>query len=394
MLSSSMMCLLFAAVHGYNLDITLIGHRGGHLQLMPELTPGSFSLGAQAGAAYLEPDLVLSKDGELVVLHDVELSKSTDVASHAEFANRSKTLSGIFWRGDPNNRTDTQPDWYPGDYIENITGYFVHDFTVAELKTLNRRSIAYPNDSIFNNVWTVMTFNESLELTNELSATMGREIGIIPETKYPEWYRSLGFEDIELKVLESLRAYGFVTFDAANSAYTAEFTSEGLPKAIVQSFAFESLLRLNALTNGGEVPAMFLLWTTDIDDAEGIPRSTMEWMLAFSQSFGCSQARVEHLVDARDEMDGLADFEIGVYTLEYNISQYVKWIDMGIDSVFTDDASTGRVTKQFLAELTDDDSELLASFIDCDGDGDANESGCAAVSAAMALLCAVISALF
>merc|ERR1712172_356750 len=80
---------------------------------------------------------------------------------------------------------------------------------------------------------------------------------------------------------------------------------------IVQSFAFESLLRLNALTNGGEVPAMFLLWTTDIDDAEGIPRSEMEWMLAFSQSFGCSQARVEHLVDARDEMEDLEDFEIG-----------------------------------------------------------------------------------
>lgn len=390
MLSPSMMILLFAAVHGYNLDITLIGHRGGHQQLMPELTPGSFSMGAQAGAAYLEPDLVLSKDGQLMVLHDVELSKSTDVASHSEFANRSKTLSGIFWRGDPNNRTDTQPDWYPGDYIENITGWFVHDFTVAELKTLTRRSSAFPDDSPFNGIWSIMTFNESLALTNNLSATLGREIGIIPETKYVEWYRSLGFENIELKVLESLRAYGFVSLDATDGAYEAEISSDGLPMVIVQSFAAESLQRFNALSNDGSVPTMYLLWTTDIDDAEGIERSTLEWILGFSHNVGCSQARVQHLVDARDEMEGLADFEIGVYTLEYNISQYVKWIDMGIDSVFTDDASTGRVTKQFLAELTDDDSELLASFINCDGD----ESGYAAVSAAMALLCAVISTLF
>merc|ERR1719445_1217093 len=194
MMLSMMLSALFAAAHAYNLDITLIGHRGGHLTLMPELTPGSFALGAQAGAAYLEPDLVLSKDGQLIVLHDVELSKSTDVASRAEYANRSRTISGIFWRGDPDNISEEQPDWYPGDYIENITGWFVHDFTVAELKTLNRRSIAYPEDSLFNDIWSVMTFNESLELTNQLSAQFGREIGIIPETKYPEWYRSLGFQ--------------------------------------------------------------------------------------------------------------------------------------------------------------------------------------------------------
>lgn len=345
-------------------------------------------MGAQAGADYLEPDLVFSKDGALVVLHEVELSHATDVASRPEFANRSRTITDIFWRGDPNNVTDGQPASINND-LEDITGWFVHDFTLSELKTLKRRSTEHPDDSPFNGLWSVMTFNESLELTNNLSATLGRDIGIIPETKYPEWYRSLGFERMELLMLESLRAYGFVHFDDADGFYKAELMADNKPAVIVQSFAAESLLRLNALANE-KVPAMYLLWTTDIDAEEGVERSTMEWILGFSHNIGCSQARVTHLVNARNEFDGLDDFEIGVYTLVDNVTEYVKWIDMGLDSIFTDDVSTGRVAKQMLTDLTEGD-ELLSSFGESESE---SASGQGAATATIVLFCAAVCALF
>ena len=166
---------LQSEIDGMNLDFSRLGHRGGVLGLVPENSAGSFALGAQAGADYLDPDLVISSDCHLVVLHDIELSRSTDIANHSEFANRSRTMTGIFWRGDPANYSEGQPASI-GNGVVNITGWFVHDFTVSELKTLRMRSSF--EESPFNNVWSIMTFNESLNLTNTLSATLGRSIDL------------------------------------------------------------------------------------------------------------------------------------------------------------------------------------------------------------------------
>ena len=92
----------------------VIGHRGAS-GYRPEHTLASWRLAIQMGADYVEPDLVSTQDGVLVARHENEISGTTDVADHEEFADRytTKTIDG-----------------------RQVSGWFTEDFTLAELKTL------------------------------------------------------------------------------------------------------------------------------------------------------------------------------------------------------------------------------------------------------------------
>nr|MCU0295836.1 hypothetical protein [Candidatus Nanopelagicales bacterium] len=94
----------------------VIGHRGAPVYAA-ESTLGSYTRAADLGADLLEGDLVMSKDGRLVVCHDIELSRVTDIASRPEFAGRQgvRNFNGV-------------------DY----TGFWVDDFDLAELQTLRK----------------------------------------------------------------------------------------------------------------------------------------------------------------------------------------------------------------------------------------------------------------
>src|SRR3546814_8597886 len=97
----------------------IIAHRGASGE-RPEHTLAAYERAIDQGADYIEPDLVLTGDGVLVARHENEISGTTDVADHPEFAARrtSKTIDG-------------QP----------VTGWFTEDFTLAELRTLRAREI-------------------------------------------------------------------------------------------------------------------------------------------------------------------------------------------------------------------------------------------------------------
>src|SRR5687767_15251122 len=88
----------------------VIGHRGAS-GYRPEHTLAAYELAARMGADYVEPDLVVTKDGELVARHENEIGGTTDVAAHPEFAARKATKV-----------IDGAP----------ITGWFTEDFTLAE----------------------------------------------------------------------------------------------------------------------------------------------------------------------------------------------------------------------------------------------------------------------
>ena len=92
----------------------IIAHRGAS-GYYPEHTIGAYSLAIDMGADYIEPDLVFTKDGHLICRHENEISQTTDVANHPEFALRKtkKTIDG-----------------------QTIEGWFTEDFTLAEIKTL------------------------------------------------------------------------------------------------------------------------------------------------------------------------------------------------------------------------------------------------------------------
>jgi len=153
----------------------VIGHRGA-AGWRPEHTAAAYTYGARTGADWIEPDLVPTKDHVLVVRHENEISQTTDVASHPEFAAR---------------RTTKTVDGNP------VTGWFTEDFTLAELKTLRaveRLPLVRNRNTVFDGRHEVLTFQEVVDLARRLSRTYGRTIAVFPETKHPTYFRSIGLE--------------------------------------------------------------------------------------------------------------------------------------------------------------------------------------------------------
>jgi glycerophosphoryl diester phosphodiesterase len=165
--------------------LLVIGHRGAS-GYRPEHTLASYELAARMGADYIEPDLVSTKDGVLVARHENEISGTTDVEQRSEFADRrtAKTIDGA-----------------------TVEGWFTEDFTLAELKTLRaeeRLPKLREENTLYNELYQVPTFEEVLELREELSAELGREIGVYPETKHPSYFDGIGLS-LEEPLLADLR---------------------------------------------------------------------------------------------------------------------------------------------------------------------------------------------
>ena len=163
----------------------VVGHRGAS-GYRPEHTLASYELAARMGADYIEPDLVITRDGVLVARHEPEIGGTTDVASRPEFAGRRRTvdLDGV-----------------------QVTGWWTQDFTLAELKTLRaveRIPDVRQQNTLYNGFFEVPTFQEVLDLRAKLSRQLDREIGVYPETKHPTFFRRLGL-DLETPLVRALR---------------------------------------------------------------------------------------------------------------------------------------------------------------------------------------------
>ncbi len=166
----------------------VIGHRGAS-GYRPEHTLASYELAVQQGADYIEPDLVITKDGVLVARHEPQISGTTDVAAHPEFADRrtTKFVDGIA-----------------------VTDWFAEDFTLAELKTLRAKERIpelRPQNTAYDGQFEVPTFEEVLRLRERLSRRYDREIGIYPETKHPTFFAA---QDLPLEppLIAALRRFG------------------------------------------------------------------------------------------------------------------------------------------------------------------------------------------
>ena len=164
----------------------VIAHRGAS-GYRPEHTLAAYELGARQGADYIEPDLVATRDGELVARHENEISGTTDVADHPEFADR---------------RTTKEIDGQAYD------GWFTEDFTLAELKTLRARERipdVRPENAAYDGEYEIPTLQEVIELAVRLG------VGIYPETKHPAYHRSLGLA-LEPRLVEALRGADMPVF--------------------------------------------------------------------------------------------------------------------------------------------------------------------------------------
>jgi glycerophosphoryl diester phosphodiesterase len=151
----------------------VFGHRGAS-GYRPEHTLASYELAIRLGVDVIEPDLVTTSDGVLVARHEPEISATTDVSAHPEFAARrtTKNLDGVA-----------------------VTGWFTEDFTLRELRTLRaveRIPQIRPRNTLYNGRYQVPTFQEVIDLAKKASRETGRRIGIAPETKHPTYFRAQG----------------------------------------------------------------------------------------------------------------------------------------------------------------------------------------------------------
>ena len=201
----------------------VIAHRGAS-GYRPEHTLAGYLMAIQLGANYIEPDLVLAKDGQLIVRHEPMLDGTTDVASKFDASRRSTRLvDGV-----------------------STTAYFASDFTLAEIKTLRAVQPVATRDQSYNGQFEIPTLNEVIALAQSQSAALGRTIGIYPEIKHSTFHATLfGAHAIEDKTLTTLHAaYG-------NTAQAPVF---------IQSFEVGNLQYLNGLTQ------MRLVQLIDADD--------------------------------------------------------------------------------------------------------------------------------
>ncbi|MDV3349331.1 glycerophosphodiester phosphodiesterase family protein [Leptothoe sp. LEGE 181152] len=182
----------------------VIGHRGASGDF-PEHTLEAYRLAIYQGADFVEPDLVITSDGVLIARHEPMLDDTTNVAEVFGAERMStKMLDG-----------------------EELTAYFAEDFTLAEIKQLRAiQSRPYRNQE-FNNEFEIPTFEEVIELVQEVSAAVGRDIGIYPETKHPTFFDQQGLS-LEEPLVQTLVDTGFTDRD----------------RIFIQSFEIQNLLEL------------------------------------------------------------------------------------------------------------------------------------------------------
>jgi glycerophosphoryl diester phosphodiesterase len=169
----------------------IIGHRGASGYL-PEHTLESYALAIELGADYIEPDLVITKDGHLIARHEPNIINTTDVKQRPEFAGRLRKAVV--------------------DGAEE-TGFFASDFTLAEIKTLRAVQPFGERSQQFNGKFEIPTFDEVIALAKRKSREHGRTIGVYPETKHPTYHRDLKLA-LEPKLLEALDRAGWNRRDA------------------------------------------------------------------------------------------------------------------------------------------------------------------------------------
>ena len=224
----------------------VIGHRGAS-GYRPEHTRASYELAVALGADAVEPDIVATKDGVLVLRHENEISGTTDVAAHPEFAARrtTKRIDGV-----------------------SMTGWFTEDFTWAELSTLRaveRLPQLRQGSASFDGMQPILRF-ANCSTCSTTSPTAPGAIELVAEVKHPTHFASIGLpldelldhelgrwnrpdrlivECFEQNILMQLKGRGI------EARYVYLLESKGSAPDLVASFGRKALPYAAQLTSSG-----------------------------------------------------------------------------------------------------------------------------------------------
>jgi glycerophosphoryl diester phosphodiesterase len=327
------------AIEGAVTAPLIIAHRGasGH---RPEHTLAGYELAIAMGADFIEPDVVPTRDGALVVRHDNELSGTTDIADRSTFADRrtTKVVDG-----------------------QELTGWFVEDLTLDEVKTLRARERiphVRPANTAFDGLFQIPTLDEVLTLARKSG------VGVYPETKHPTYFAELGLA-LEEPLVAALQDAGFngrdarvfiQSFEIGNLRQLRTMTelplvqllsSDGRPPDVVAADSgpscadmatAEGLAEIAAYADGIGPHKTVLIPTDDagasgtptavVDDAHAVGLVVHPWTFRNEQPFLATDLRA---VAARTDGEQTAAAATGLAPQEYR-----RFFDLGVDGVFTD----------------------------------------------------------
>ncbi|MER5970941.1 glycerophosphodiester phosphodiesterase [Streptomyces sp. NPDC002055] len=326
---------------------TVIGHRGAS-GYRPEHTLGSYQLALDMGADIIEQDLVPTKDGHLVCRHENDITATTDVADHPEFASRKAT-----------KKVDGK----------SLTGWFTEDFTLAELKTLRAKERipkTRQHNTLYDGRWAVPTFQEVLRWADEQGRRRGRPVWLYVETKHPTYFRKLGL-GLEERLVKLLRAHGRHRKDSPT---------------FLQSFEPSSIQRLRKMVSTPSIVLLDAADTRPYDFVEaGDPRTVadlvkpegLKWMAGFTDGIGPwlnliipqdakgnlgkettlvkdahAAGLLLHPYTMRNENSFLpADFRRGTDPNAYGdaFGAFKRYFETGIDGIFSDNCDTALLAR-------------------------------------------------
>jgi glycerophosphoryl diester phosphodiesterase len=310
----------------------VIAHRGAS-GYRPEHTLASYTLAIEMGADYIEPDLVATRDGQLVARHEPLLDDTTDVKSRPEFASRrtTKELDG-----------------------KSVTGFFASDFTLAEIKQLRAVQSNPARSKEFDGKFAIPTFEEILALAEREAKKRGRIIGVYPETKHPSFHLALDLP-LEDRLLDLLRKHGLDRADGPVFIQSFESTNLQYLRARTK-LPLVQLLDDGALqydTSGKRVTGVNIAQYAD-QRGGPVPHS-LEDVAKYANAIGPWKRQImrdlkgPHLLQSTlIEQAHAAGLRVHTYTFrsepatlapEYNNDpqlEYRQFYALGIDGVFAD----------------------------------------------------------
>jgi len=308
MRSLILLAMLFASIVAPPLRPLIIAHRGasGH---RPEHTLEAYRLAVEMGADFIEPDLVSTKDGVLIARHENEIGGTTDVGDRFPDRKRTRTVDG-----------------------QSMTGWFTEDFTLAEIKTLRARERLAFRSHAYDGQFQIATFDQVIELAQQLGKKVGRPVGVYPETKHPTYFRGIHLP-LEEKLLASLQAHGWNRREAP--VFIQSFEQENLRALrkqtrvrLIQLVSAAAMLEGDGLRNiatyaDGIGPAKRLVVPVTADGSLGTPTD----LVTRAHAAGL----LVHIWTIRADKEFLPAGYHGRPEAEFEQSR-----QLGVDGVFTD----------------------------------------------------------
>ena len=316
----------------------IIGHRGAS-GYRPEHTLAAYELAIDLGADYIEPDLVATKDGVLIARHENEISETTDIAKHPEFALRqtTKIIDG-----------------------ESKTGWFTEDFTLAELKTLRAKERipqVRSQNTNYDGLFEIPTLQEIINLAKNKSIAVGRTIGIYPETKHPTYFQSIGLP-LEDTLFATLQANGYQGANAPVFIQSFEVSN-------LKYLATKTNLPLVQLLNNIGKPYDFIVNSDPRSYADLVTKSGLKEIAEYAQAIGVHKNLIVP-IDSNKKLLSPTSLVIDAHVASLQVhawtfrnedlflpldfqgnpqKEYELFFGLGVDGVFSDFPDTANLVK-------------------------------------------------